>query len=335
MTKDPNKRESYESNSTKAYESDKNSKKDLEEVNRKLSQQIQDNLKMFESLDTQLKLKDEKINKNEKELAGNHQKVNSLMEKLKTMSCNMQELLTVTQNIRMHNKKPTDIVSKFKPETIQKQYEAYNQQLNIIHDVFQSSMGAGNKLKQTEDALKKSSYLLKKSMQATLENKSKTDQFETRHYNKSLRPELMKRDLKHDRTPSSIALHTEEYGRTTEETKGLNLEQELAGLGYPTPSKDSVSSSILKKYGLDSRTPPSLLSSVFEQPGSADNNSSKPSYDKSGKINMRELAVSKNYSDSTQYKPEKDIRELRSQFGESSLKYSVDTFSRYNDNSKR
>lgn len=292
-------------------------------------------MKIFESLNTQLKIKDDKISKNERELAGNHQKVNALMDKLKTMSTNMQELLTVTQNMRMLNKKSTDVGSNFKAETIQKQYEAYNQQINMIHDVFQSSMGAGNKLKQTEDALKKSSYLLKKSMQATLENKNKSDNYEPRNYNKSLRPELMKRDLKHDRTPSSIAFHTERYGRTTEETKGLNLEQELAGLGYPTPSKDSVSSSVLKKYGLDSKTPPSLLSSVFEQPGSENSNNSKPSYDKSGKINMRELAVSKNYSDSTQYKPEKDIKELRSQFGESSLKYSVDTFSRYNDNSKR
>ena len=57
--------------------------------------------------------------------------------------------------------------------------------------------------------------------------------------------------------------------------------------------------------------------------------------EKSDKINLQELGISSiDKTPKEVYKPEKDIKELRSQFEESSLKYSIDTLSRYNDNMK-
>ena len=57
--------------------------KELENINHKLSQQIKDNLKMFENLNKQLNIKNTKIHNNEKEIADNKSKVNVLMQKLK------------------------------------------------------------------------------------------------------------------------------------------------------------------------------------------------------------------------------------------------------------
>lgn len=48
-------------------------------------------------------------------------------------------------------------------------------------------------------------------------------------------------------------------------TSAMNFEQELAKIPMTTPSKNSDSSSEKKKYGVDNKTPPSLLSSVFVQ----------------------------------------------------------------------
>ena len=79
----------------------------------------------------------------------------------------MQELLSVTQNFRNMNKTTTDYI---KPEFIKKQYDDYNNQIHIMNDIFQSSMKNTSKLKQNGDMLKRSSYLLKRSMIATMDD---------------------------------------------------------------------------------------------------------------------------------------------------------------------
>jgi N-acetylneuraminic acid mutarotase len=61
------KRETLDTNSTKAFHSE-NEKFELEKTNQKLSVQIKENLRIFESLDKQLKMKDQRIHKNEKEI---------------------------------------------------------------------------------------------------------------------------------------------------------------------------------------------------------------------------------------------------------------------------
>lgn len=144
------KRESQDTNSTKAFQSEKE-RIELERTNQRLSAQIQENLKIFESLDKQLKMKDQMINKNEREIEGNQKKVSMLMAKLKQMSDNMQELLSVTKNIK-HAKR--DHLDKFAPEILQKKYEEYTTHINLMNDVFLSSMCQGNKFKQSEEALK-------------------------------------------------------------------------------------------------------------------------------------------------------------------------------------
>ena len=67
---------------TKQSSGTKNTK-ELENINHKLSQQIKDNLKMFENLNKQLNIKNTTIHNNEKEIADNKSKVNVLMQKLK------------------------------------------------------------------------------------------------------------------------------------------------------------------------------------------------------------------------------------------------------------
>jgi hypothetical protein len=117
----------------------------------------------------------------------------------------------------------------------------------LINDVFLNSMGPGNKLKQSEEALKKSNYLLKKSMQAALGNKTQNSSTS----GLSLRPEFIKGE------PSSLL----DRGKSN----GTNFENELAKMPLPTQSKKSNCNSEMKKYGADIRTPPSLLSSIFVQ----------------------------------------------------------------------
>lgn len=208
-------------------------------------------------------MKDEKIHKNEKELAGNHHKVNLLMNKLKDMSSNMQELLTVTQNITLKNSKTPHSYLLSKPELIQKQYEDYKNQINMINDVFQQSMGHGNKLKQSEEALKRSSYLLKRSIIATFEDKKLNNASEFSARTKSLNPSQMTRKINGDRTPSSITIN--QNSRIHEESKGSNIMKDLRLIGLPTPDRNSELTSHRKDYNSNDGTPPSLLSSVFEQ----------------------------------------------------------------------
>ena len=67
---------------TKQASSTKNTK-ELENINHKLSEQIKDNLKMFENLNQQLSIKNSTIHNNQKEIAVDKNKVTVLMQKLK------------------------------------------------------------------------------------------------------------------------------------------------------------------------------------------------------------------------------------------------------------
>jgi hypothetical protein len=247
------------------------------------------------------------------------------MGKFRNMSKNMQELLSVTQNMQNFKSLKMGIEDKLSAGKLKRQYDEYNHQINMINDVFQSSMGPGNKNRQSEDALKRSNYLLKKSMQAAMCLKQGTKSSSSN--NKSLKSENMKHRLE-GITQSSISVHNPNSYRG--DIKGVNLERELAKINNPTPSKDLDFSSNQKKKGYDSgRTPPSLLSSIFEQAVISNNSSNR----RPQKININELAFSKSDKHNhNQYKPEKDIKEMRSNFEESSLEYSVNTLSRFQDN---
>ena len=83
------------------------------------------------------------------------------------MSKHIQELLWVTQNFRNLNKSTKDYI---KPEFIKNQYDDYNNQIHMINEVFQSSMRNTNKFKENDEALKRSSHLLKRSMLVAIDD---------------------------------------------------------------------------------------------------------------------------------------------------------------------
>ena len=226
----------------------------------------------------------------------------------------------MTQNITVNNKMTAKSNLLSRPELIQKQYEEYNNQINLINDVFQQSMGHGNKLKQSEEALKRSSYLLKRSIMATFEDKKLKNASELTSKTKSLNPSQMNRKIVDERTPSLITIN--QNSRLNEESKGFNIMNDLRLIGLPTPDRSSELTSNRKEYNSNGETPPSLLSSVFEQASSeASNNLHKGS-----NINMKELAFSKSCY---KYQPERDVNQIKSHFGESTLKYSADSFNKY------
>ena len=86
----------------------------------------------------------------------------------------MQELLSVTHRYTKATNNSGSSSKKgdyIKPEFIKKQYDEYNNQIQIMNEVFQSSMNDVSKLKEPEEALKRSSYLLKRSMLAAIDDK--------------------------------------------------------------------------------------------------------------------------------------------------------------------
>ena len=190
-----------------------------------------------------------------------------------------------------------------KPELIQKQYEEYNNQINLINDVFQRSMGNGNKLKQSEEALKRSSYLLKRSIIATLNDKDASISRDISARTKSLNPNMMNNKIWTDKSPSSISINQNPSSRINEESKGYKMINDLRQIGY-SANGDSELTLNRKDYNSNGNTPPSLLSSAFEQTLSETSNNTY----KRASINTKELELSKSCFD---YQPEKGQRSFK------------------------
>ena len=84
------------------------------------------------------------------------------------MSKNMKELLLITKNMQKVKNMKMDISDKISAQQIKRQYEEYQHQVNQLNDAFKSKMHPEKKIQHAEDALKRSHYLLKKSMQAAM-----------------------------------------------------------------------------------------------------------------------------------------------------------------------
>ncbi|CAI2363554.1 unnamed protein product [Moneuplotes crassus] len=159
-------------------------------------------------------------------------KIKNYMSKFKNMSKYMKELLSLTKNMQIINTAKMSISDKMSAQQIKRQYNEYQHQVAKINDAFNSNLNPEKKFQQAEDALKRSHYLLKKSMEAAKNFKN---------------------------------------------------------------SNMSKSGKILKDLGISSIAKSSI---------------------------------------NDQIQPEKEIKDLRSQFEESSLRYSIDTLSRYHESRK-